>query len=266
MKPQWNPSQYEKFRAERLAPFGDLLALLAGLGAFAEAPRVIDLGCGNGEITALLYDALSASSGLGLDSSAEMLAQSGAHTRPGLSFAQRDLRDALGELGSYDVVFSHAALQWVPEGEATFRRLLSGMKPGARLAVQVPKNEAHPSHALAAALAQEEPFASHFRGFSRASYALPLERYAELLHQHEFSQVSCLEKIYVHRLESADAVVEWVKGTLLLAYLGRLPEALHEAFLEQYRERLRAALGEARPYLYPFRRALLCGVAPAQTK
>ena len=60
-------------------------------------------------------------------------------------------------------------------------------------------------------------------------------------------------------LESPDAVVEWVRGTLLTDYESRMPEAMYREFVARYRERLNAALGDQRPYFYPFKRILLWG-------
>ena len=50
-----------------------------------------------------------------------------------------------------------------------------------------------------------------------------------------------------------------MKGTLLTDYEARMPELLHQAFVARYRERLNAALGDQRPYFYPFKRILLWG-------
>lgn len=255
--PSWDPAQYEKFRRERLAPLEDLVALLDK----RPGQRFVDLGCGTGEITALVQQALPGSTGVGLDASEEMLAQAAPRATEALSFARHDLQDAL-DLRGYDLVFSHAALQWVPGGEETLARITAGMQPGAQLAIQVPKNEAHPSHQLAAALAAEEPFRSWLGGFVRQTHALSLERYAERLQAAGFTGVVCIEKIYGHLLGGVDDVVEWVKGTLLRAYLDRLPAARGEAFLAAYRARLAATLGDPHPYFYAFRRALVYGIAP----
>ena len=83
----WDPKQYLKFQSERFAPFDDLFAMIdvrPGL-------RVIDLGCGTGELTARLAERLPDSDVLGADASAEMLAQSQPLARPGLRFEQRTI-------------------------------------------------------------------------------------------------------------------------------------------------------------------------------
>lgn len=143
----WNPAQYQKFQSARAAPFDDLLAWLnvrPGL-------KVVDLGCGTGELTSRLASLLPGSEVVGIDSSASMLAQASDHERPGLQFRQARLEELDGE---YDLIFSHAALHWVPDQRALISRLWGRLRPGGQLLVQVPANFGHASHRLAEAAAR----------------------------------------------------------------------------------------------------------------
>jgi len=63
-------------------------------------------------------------------------------------------------------------------------------------------------------------------------------------------------RVYGHRLESREAVVDWTRGTLLTDYTKRLPEELHAPFLDRFRECLVAKLPDERPFFFPFRRIL----------
>src|SRR5512133_2301505 len=145
----WNPDQYGKFRDERSAPFHDLLALVRRGGA----PRVVDLGCGTGELTRFAHEALAARETVGVDSSAAMLEKAAAHAGGGLSFRAGDI-GAFSE-GAWDVVLSNAALHWVPDHASLLARLAGLLAPGGQLAFQVPANDAHPSHAIARDVARE---------------------------------------------------------------------------------------------------------------
>jgi trans-aconitate 2-methyltransferase len=91
---------------------------------------------------------------------------------------------------------------------------------------------------------------------------LPPERYAELLDGLGFTQVHARLQVYLHHLSSSDAVVEWVRGTLLTDYEGRLGPEQYRAYLERYRERLLQEIGMRQPYLYTFKRVLVRGLAP----
>jgi trans-aconitate 2-methyltransferase len=251
----WSSTQYEKFRQERLQPFFDLLSLIK----VKPSMQIIDLGCGTGEITNLLAQHLPHSSVVGLDSSENMLAKARATQALRVTFALQQI-EAVKDFGQYDLVFSHAALQWVPENEALLNLILSQLKPGAQLAVQLPQNEAHLSHYLAAQIAKEEPFVSWLSGYVRETHALSLERYSELLYHGGCIEQACFAKIYGHTLPSSIDVVEWVKGTLLTAYTSKLQGQQQQDFLDEYTRRLLSALGEQRPYFYPFRRALFYGI------
>lgn len=102
----WNPDQYAIFRDERAQPFFDLLDLVSPV----PGGRIVDLGCGPGELTRLLHERLGASETIGLDASTAMLAKAAPHEGDGLTFEQGDLATwAEGE--AFDVVFSNAALQ-----------------------------------------------------------------------------------------------------------------------------------------------------------
>ncbi len=249
----WNPDRYGKFRAERAAPFHDLLALLEPV----PAPRVVDLGCGTGDLTRLAHERLGARETLGVDSSPAMLERAAPHADGRLSFAQGDLGTFAQD--GWDVVLSNAAIHWVPDHEALLARLAALLAPGGQLAIQAPSNDHHPSHAVAREVAREPEFAGPLRGFVRESPILEPERYARALFRLGFARQRVRLETYAHPLGSRDDVVEWVRGTTLTDYERRLDATTWVRFLERYRERLRAALPDERPFLYTYRRLFLWG-------
>jgi len=254
----WNPTQYERFRAEREQPFHDLVALITR----RPAGRVIDLGCGTGLLTAALHRELSATETVGVDSSEAMLERARTLKVEGLEFQRRDISHVQATV-PFDVVFSNAALQWVGDHPTLFAQLTGLLAPGGEFAVQVPANFDHVSHMLAADIAREEPFSGAMHGYTRTFSVLPPEEYATLLHELGFVEQSVRLQVYGHVLESPDAVVEWVRGTLLTDYESRMAGDLYQEFVVRYRARLNAALGDRRPYFYPFKRILLWGRLPA---
>lgn len=248
----WDPAQYERFKAERAAPFHDLVALVEPRPRM----RVVDLGCGTGTPTRALHDRLGASETVGVDRSAAMLARSAAVAVPGLRFVQADVADFAPD-GPVDLVFSNAALHWVPRHDDLFARLAGFLAPGGQLAVQMPTNFDHPSHTTVAALATEAPFRDALAGWSRDVPVATPEHYALLLDRLGFRAQHVRLQVYLHRLASRDDVVEWVRGTLLVDYAERLPADLFACFLERYRERLRVALPDLRPFPYTYKRLLM---------
>jgi len=250
----WNPTQYERFRDQRSQPFFDLLALVKPKPAM----RVVDLGCGTGELTQELHRQLSASTTIGIDSSASMLERAAAVAGGGLTFQRAEI-ESFDWGDAYDLVFSNAALQWVPDNRKVLAHIARSLAPSGQIAIQVPANDDHPSHAIAAEIAAEEPFRTVLGGYQRESYILAPEGYAALLDELGFAEQHVRLQVYPHRLSSRDDVVEWVKGTLLLAYQKRLSPDLFDQFLARFRDRLFQKLPDTRPLFYPFKRILFWG-------
>lgn len=250
----WSPAQYERFKDERSRPFFDLLALVQP----REGMRVVDLGCGTGELTRAMHDRLGRAETLGVDSSEAMLAKAAAFGGGGLRFERGDIGTFPAD-ARYDLVFSNAALQWVDDHPRLLPRLAAILAPGGQLAVQIPANDDHPSHQIAREVAREAPFREALGGHERVLPNLTLDAYATLLHRLGFAEQTVRMNVYAHLLGSRDDVIEWVKGTLLTDYEKRLPPALWPAFLARYRERLLPELDDERPYFYPFKRTLFWG-------
>src|SRR3954471_15640037 len=129
----WSPEQYLKFQRERFQPFEDCLALVERRPGLS----VVDLGRGTGDLTLKLADALPGSTVTGIDSSPEMLDKARAHARDGVRFQRGTIEEMRG---AWDLVFSHAAVQWVDDHRALVPRLLGLVRPGGQLVVQLPSS------------------------------------------------------------------------------------------------------------------------------
>lgn len=249
----WDPNQYHKFQAQRSAPFYDLLALVdvrPGL-------KVVDLGCGTGELTRQLADALPNSTVTGLDSSPQMLEKAAAHAGPNLRFVQGD---QAGLSGEWDLIFSNAALHWTENHAELIVSLYQRLRPGGQIAVQVPSNHNHISHRIIRETAGEEPFQTLLNGFQRYAPVLSIDEYARLLFDCGADEITVFEKVYPHILEDSDAVVEWISGTACVPYFERLGEH-KEDFIRVIREKMHRELPHS-PVFYPFRRTLFSARKP----
>ena len=248
----WDPTQYNRFAEEREQPFWDLVRLLQPV----ERPTLVDLGCGDGRLTAALHERVGASATHGVDSSPAMIDATAEHAAPGVTFALGDI-STWAQPGSYDIVFANASLQWVADHAAVLQRWVGSLKPGGQIAVQVPSNADQATHRIAAELGAEllddpppDPVAHN---------VLPPEEYARLL-----DRLGCVEQhvrlqVYAHRLATTSDVVEWVKGTMLTRFKEPLGTDGWSDFVERFRGRLVAELGEQSPYFFPFKRVLLWG-------
>jgi len=253
----WNPSQYDRFARERELPYLDLLNLVRP----ARGMRVVDLGCGSGRLTRILHERLHARETIGIDRSARMLEAASADAVPGLSFQQGTIEAFLdGDSGRYDLIFSNAAFHWVNDHVHLIARLTSHLAPDGQLAFQVPAMHDDPSHAVAEELTEAEPFRSAFGGWHRPQPVLTADAYARVLFQSGYPSQTVRLTIYPHVLERPEAVVEWMKGTLLTEYQHHLPAPLRAPFVDAYRTRLLARLEPAAPFFFPFQR-ILCWAA-----
>ncbi len=258
----WDPAQYLRFGSERLRPALDLLARVP-----AEAPaHVVDLGCGAGNVTALLARRWPAAEILGLDGSEEMLARARAGA-PGCRFARADIAEFVPATftpdRAPDVLFSNAALQWLPDHHTLLPRLFSFLAPGGVLAVQMPAMDQAPFRTLQQKIAHEGPWAATLARIGPSVKILEPAEYWDLL-KPRAATIELWETIYLHALTGPDAVLQWAMGTSLRPYLDALAEPERSEFREAYAAALRPH-HPPRPdgtTLFPFRRFFLLATAP----
>ncbi|MEU5093858.1 trans-aconitate 2-methyltransferase [Streptomyces sp. NPDC020996] len=266
--PVWDPDRYLRHAGHRARPFADLLARVPGLPApppaepYAGPPRIADLGCGPGNVTALLAARWPAARITGYDNSPEMLDRARAeHAGPTagggrLDFVHADVA-TWTPAEPHDLIISNATLQWVPGHAERFAEWISGLRPGGTLAFQVPGNFDAPSHRLMRELARSPRFADRLAGTLRHADAVLTPRaYLERL-----TGLGCTadvwETTYLHLLTGDDPVLDWVQGTGLRPVLTALADHPRDrqAFLDEYRAALRAAYpATAHGTPFPFRR------------
>jgi trans-aconitate 2-methyltransferase len=247
----WDPERYLQFRAERRRPYEDLVALVRPDSRM----RIVDLGCGPGELTADLAERFDAAAVIGIDSDAAMLSRAQVFASSRVAFEQADI--ATHPLHDFDLVFSNAALHWLPDHEALFGRLRAALRGGGQLAVQMPDNFGQPTHTIAVDVASEPPFIAALGGKRSGAAVETPERYATLLHALGFREQIVREQVYLHELPGPEQAIDWVRGSMLSWYAGRLSPELYAEFERRYAERLLAALGSAQPFPLTYRRLLL---------
>jgi trans-aconitate 2-methyltransferase len=251
--PTWNAEQYLRFADERTQPCRDLVARIP----LAAPRRVIDLGCGPGNSTAVLAARWPQSELVGLDSSPEMIARARG------DFLEIEWIE--GDLGRwhadepFDVVFSNAALQWVPGHRELLPHLLGQVAPGGALAIQVPGDPQAIPHRLMRELAASAEWSAYFPNTMREWWVETPEAYYDILAPHA-ARLDLWATDYLHVLPDVAAIAEWYRGTGLRPYLDamdsdeqreRFVEALVKELRQQYRPKADGRV------LFPFRRLFL---------
>lgn len=244
----WSPEQYAVHAGHRRRPAQELLARIG-----ADTPdTVIDLGCGPGDITVGLTERWPNAHVTGIDSSAAMIEKAKRLETDRLRFQEGDIA-TWEPATSPDVIFSNAALQWVPGHLDLLPRWVQQLAPGGWLAFGVPGNFDAPSHQLLREVCARRGLEDHIR---HDAVYLP-GQYLDLLAS-QGAWVDAWETTYQQVLTGPDPVLEWTKGTALRPVLAALPEGDKRAFLDEYGKLLADAYPE-RPYgtLFPFRRVFV---------
>lgn len=223
----WNPELYLQFDRERELPCRDLINRLH-LKSFR---NITDLGCGPGNSTALLQAAFPNARITGLDASPEMLAAA-RQRLASATFSQGNIQFWTPS-EPIDLMFSNAALQWVDNHKALFPRLLSGVKPGGYLAVQMPyRDELSPISQVLREVENQDRWAAYFQKPVRTwSVQEPAAYYNWLCDRSDLIDIWLTD--YYHPLPDARHVIDWYRGTSLQPYMAALPsEYLRQEVLE----------------------------------
>jgi len=174
------------------------------------------------------------------------------------------IRFMLGDISAfnatreYSVVFSNAALQWVPGHREIFTLIYDALIPGGRVVVQMPKNDQETAQVTLLQLASESPWKEMLQAVTVPSRAVPgPKRYNKLLAEIGFVEVDCYEHVFQHPMDSPRDVVDWSRATALRPFLGALPADRHDAFINALVERLGRAYGTEGPLIFPFRRLFI---------
>jgi len=227
MADTWSPSVYLQFEDERTRPARDLLAHVP----LTAARRVVDVGCGPANSTALLAARFPSAEIVGLDSSPAMLDEA-RKVLPSARFVEGDANSWIPDPG-VDLVFANAIYQWIPAHLELFPRIMSALSPGAALAVQMPDNIDEPTHRLMRVAAADPRWAARLAGAHRAALPPP-SRYYDALRP-VATRVDIWHTVYNHALEDADAIVDWVRGTGLRPFIDPLSPDERQMFLSRYR-------------------------------
>ena len=209
----WNPQQYLKFKKDRTQPAIDLAARLE----YGSPAKALDLGCGPGNSTAVLKARFPEANVIGADYSENMV-ETAKHDHPELEFIRCDISTDLCKLPhDFDIVFSNACLQWVPDHTSLLPQLMGLLKPGGLLAVQIPMNYQEPIHRIIESTVSQSPW-TELIPYMRLFYTLSQEQYFDVLSEIS-TDFTLWQTTYLHRMPSHQSIMDWYSSTGLRPYL-----------------------------------------------
>lgn len=232
----WDSAKYLKFGNERTQPAIDLVNRI-----YLERPKkILDVGCGPGNSSQVLAQRYPDADVLGIDSSPAMIEAAKAQ-HPNIRFMQCDASINLHTLDrNFDIVFSNACIQWIPDHNALLKNMMCLLKPGGVLAVQTPMNYQEPIHQIIRQISANHKWSSKFKK-PRVFYNLTQSEYYDLLS--DIASDFCIwETTYFHKMRSHSDIMEWYRATGLRPYLNALSEIdkpdfekdIYEALINAY--------------------------------
>ncbi len=233
MKPDWNAKQYLKFKAERTQPSRDLANRIE-----VQAPAaILDVGCGPGNSSHVLKERFPQAHVCGIDSSPDMI-EKAKENYNNIEFAVHCISPECTEIsGTYDIIFSNACIQWIPDHKTLIPRLFEKVNPGGALAIQIPMTAGMPMQQILKYLKALPEWQTYFKNINDF-YTLTPEEYCDIVNK--ITPDSALwSTSYMHMVCSYDDIIEWYRGSGMRPYLAALPEKLYPAFINETEQLLR---------------------------
>lgn len=224
----WSSGQYLKFEKQRTQPAIDLANRIKD----RNPQNVLDIGCGPGNSSHVLKLTFSNAKVTGIDTSPDMIKKAKS-AYPDIEFLQLDARMLKGQ---YDVLFSNACLQWIPDHRRLLPELMGKLRQGGVFAAQIPMNRSEPLHQIINEISSDPKWGLKTEKADGQGTLQP-EEYYNILSECS-SSFQLWETTYYHSLENHRALVEWAKGTRIRPYLYQLSLEKAEQFEQELLNRV----------------------------
>ena len=235
---EWDATDYARVSGLQEAMAEDVLALLDLKGS----ERILDVGCGNGKITAEIAARVPQGAVVGVDPSHDMIAFASSHfgpaIRPNLRFEVADAR-CLSFREEFDLVVSFNALHWIPQQDEALRSIRSAMKSDGHAELRlVPAGERKSLENVLEETRLSSRWAKYFKEFHDPYLHLTPEQYGELAERNGLHvlRIHAESKAWDFKSRSAFfafgsvTFVEWTRF---------LPESERPAFITDVLDRYR---------------------------
>ena len=247
----WQPNLYLEFGKERTQPSIDLATRIDN----DNPKKIIDIGCGPGNSTNVLKARWTHAEIIGLDNSEAMIDEAKSKY-PSINWLCIDASDDLSKLGYFDIIFSNAAIQWIPNQKTLLSKLFGMLNKDGVLAVQVPCTMYMPIHTELKKLISIDKWKSHFTNMASTNSIHAADFYYNSI-CHLTSEIDLWETRYFHIMNTHADIVKWYSGSGLRPYLDCLKNASANAeFISEYENALKDAypIQSNGKILFPFTR------------
>lgn len=224
----WSADVYDKFRKERMQPSIDLLNRV-NIGV---CNRIIDIGCGSGMSTFPLRKRFRESEIIGVDLSESMLRQAKSLVED-VKWIRRDCSKKLNDLGTFDLVFSNAFLQWLHNQNEFIMNIKELLNDDGIFAIQIPAFEGMKISNIIKDTANEfDEKKELFCNINQSTCSnLDLNEYYDIFNRY-YSDIDLWQTNYIHQMKDHASIIEFVKGTALIPYLERLNDKQKDDFIK----------------------------------
>jgi len=214
-KPDWNPNLYLKFDKERTQPSIDLVSRID----IDHPSRIIDIGCGPGNSTQILVHRWPDSQIIGVDNSPAMI-EKAKKDYPNQNWQILDAGTDEIE-GNFDIVFSNATIQWIPDHPKLFRKFYNLLSANGVLAIQIPLFWDMPLGKSIATIAENNRWDSVTKGVIELFTIQDSTFYYDILSE-LYHSIDIWVTDYIHILDSQISILEMIRSTGLRPFLDRL--------------------------------------------
>ncbi|MFA6164804.1 MAG: methyltransferase domain-containing protein [Methylobacter sp.] len=228
----WNAKDYERNSQAQQKWARELIAHLNLTGV----EDILDLGCGDGKVTAEIAQLVGGGSVVGIDNSRQMIELAkekySQNQHPNLSFQVMDASDLSFE-GCFDVVFSNAVLHWVKNHKPVIEGLYKSLKVGGKILLRMGgKGDAEGILSVMDELKASNKWAQYFTEFEFPFTFQGDDDYQVLLKEAGFSitRVELIPKDMTH--DGKSGLNGWIRTTWL-PYTERIPKEMREVFIEE---------------------------------
>ena len=256
----WNPDLYMQFRSERTQPSIDLIAKINPVNP----KSIIDIGCGPGSSTQVLVNRWPNARITGLDSSQSMIRKA-EQDYPNQEWIVADALTFDSKI-KYDIVFSNAAIQWIPNHEALLKKFQKMLSDNGLIAIQIPLFWDMPLGKTISESAKDNRWKKQMEGieglFTIHNYSFYYDHLSSL-----FNSIDIWETHYFHELDSHIAILEMMRSTGLRPYLDKLDNDMD---INQFEKKVLKGIEKAYPkqktgkVLLPFKRLFFIGYKSKQ--